>query len=372
MCDQLADIIEQFGADFIKTYQPNSYQMVILDALLKCRTAAFGGHKYHCSNCGKNHICYNSCRNRHCPKCQGAKQAFWVENRMERAYQVKHFHMVFTVPEALNTICLLDSRWFYNHLFACVWDTLQSFGYSHYKVETGAMCVLHTWGQNLSLHPHLHCLVPAAGKPPIGSMKYISKGGKYLYPVKMLSAAFKGKFMTGLKKHLQKAGLYSQYHHTIQKVWNKPWVVFCEPSFGNPDHVIKYLGQYVHRVAISNYRILKVDQKQVTFRMKDYRDGSTKSISMAGSEFLRRFCMHILPKRFVKIRYYGIYSTRFTMMHTDKDKMVIKPPETKPERILRLMKVDVHRCPHCKKGQLKEIEIIPRIRSPGIYQLALK
>jgi hypothetical protein len=365
MCTQLAGIIKSFGDEFVSTRQPNSYQLLVLDALLKCRTAALGGRKYRCTGCGKEHICYNSCRNRHCPNCQGTSQAFWVENRIERALPAKHYHLVFTVPEGLNPICMLDSRWFYNHLFACVWDTLQTFGYSHYGVETGAICVLHTWGQNLSLHPHLHCLVPAAGKPPFGKMKHISKGGKYLYPVKMLSAAFKGKFMGGLKGYLQKQGLYQQFKETLENEWKKPWVVFCEASFGKPEHVIRYLGQYIHRVAISNYRILQVDQNHVTFRMKDYRDGNIKPIKLHGVEFLRRFCLHILPKRFVKIRYYGIYSSRFTCKN--KEKMVIKPPESVPERIYRLLKVDVHLCRHCKKGRLVEVEILPRVRSPGTF-----
>ena len=261
---------------------------------------------------GHYQISYNSCRNRHCPKCQGSNQAFWVEDRINHAYPVNHYHIVFTVPEALHSICMLDSKWFYNHLFAAVWDTLRSFSYTHYSVESGAICVLHTWGQNLSLHPHIHCLVPALGYTLRGEMKHIGKGGKYLYPINQLSEKFQGKFMAGVKNQLAKGGLVSQYRSSVEKAWSTPWVVFCEPSLGKPEHVVGYLGQYIHRVAISNHRIMQVDDRNVRFMLKDNRDhGRVKTATLTGEEFLRRFCLHILPRGFVKIRYYGIYSTRF-------------------------------------------------------------
>jgi hypothetical protein len=336
-----------------------------------CRTAAVGGHKYRCDNCGCEHISYNSCRNRHCPKCQSTKQAFWVEERLKNAYPVKHYHLVFTVPEALNEICLIDSKWFYNHLFAAVWNTLQSFGYSHYAVESGAICILHTWGQNLSLHPHVHCIVPALGYTVKGSMKQIGKAGKYLYPVTRLSLKFRGKFMAGVKKYLAGEDLLSQYHDHINKAWNNRWVVFCEPSLGKPEHVVGYLGQYTHRVAITNHRIFDVSDHEVLFSLKDYSDqGMQKTIMLTGEEFLRRFCMHILPSGFVKIRHYGIYSSRFrnTIMK-DKSKMVIQLVETTIERINRLTGIDICLCPRCRKGKLILVDVIPRSRSPTILGL---
>lgn len=363
---EVAEIIERFGDRFIEKHQPNTYQLRVLGALSMCRTSALGGHKYHCDHCGREHISYNSCRNRHCPKCQSAKQACWIEDLMNKAYPVKHYHIVFTVPEALNAICLLDSKWFYNQLFATVWDTLRSFGYSHFGVEAGAICVLHTWGQNLSLHPHIHCIVPALGHTLRGKMKHIGKGGKYLYPVRQLSLKFRGKFMAGVKKRLVKNNLLPQYRPVVEDAWSKPWVVFCEPSFGKPKHVVRYLGQYTHRVAISNHRIVEVNDHQVRFRLKDYRHNSkVKTITLKGEEFLRRFCQHILPSGFVKIRYYGIYSSRFrSTMLKDKDKMLIKPEETTIERINRLMGINVYLCPYCKKERMVPVAIIPRIRSP--------
>jgi hypothetical protein len=261
---------------------------------------------------------------------------------------------------------MLDSKWFYNHLFAVVWDTLRSFGYTHYSVESGAICVLHTWGQNLSLHPHIHCLVPALGYTLKGEMKHIGKGGKYLYPINQLSDKFRGKFMAGVKSQLAKGGLLSQYRSSVEKAWSTPWVVFCEPSLGKPEHVVGYLGQYIHRVAISNHRIMQVDDRNVRFMLKDNRDqGRVKTATLTGEEFLRRFCLHILPRRFVKKRYYGIYSTRFrTSILNDKEKMVMKSVETTIERIARLMGIDVRQCPICKMGQLVPVTIVPRSRPP--------
>jgi hypothetical protein len=363
---EVAEVIKLFAERFIVKHRPNRYQLRVLGALSKCRTSALGGHKYHCDHCGKDQISYNSCRNRHCPKCQGFNQAFWVEERMNHAYPVNHYHIVFTVPEVLHGICMLDGKWFYNYLFAAVWDTLRSFGYSHYGVESGAICVLHTWGQNLSLHPHIHCLVPSLGYTLKGGMKHIGKQGKYLYPVTQLSDKFRGKFMTGVKKQLLKGGLLSQYRSSVEKAWNTPWVVFCEQSLGKPEHVVGYLGQYIHRVAISNHRIIDVNDREVCFMSKDYRDeGEVKTAKLTGEEFLRRFCQHILPSGFVKIRYYGIYSTRFrTTILNEKEKMVIKPVETIIERINRLTGIDVLKCPFCKMGRLVPVAIIPRIHSP--------
>lgn len=362
---EIADIIRQFGKSFTEKYQPNSWQLRTLDALSKCCTSALGGHKYECDHCSKEHISYNSCRNRHCPKCQGAENRFWVEDRINSVLPVKHYHIVFTFPETLNKICMLNSRWFYNQMFACVWDTLRQFGYTHFGVESGAICVLHTWGQNLSLHPHIHCIVPAAGLSLSGEMKYTGKNGKYLYPGSNLSHVFRGKFMEALKNH--PSSQLGQYRDLIKRAWKNNWVVFCEPSFGKPEHVIGYLGQYIHRIAISNSRILNITKTDVTFRFKDYNDGEKSKItSLKGDEFLRYFCLHILPKRFVKIRYYGIYNKRFgNGLFKEAGKMIIKTPETKAERIKRLSGIDILLCPSCKKGKLILIDTFPRARSPS-------
>jgi hypothetical protein len=364
---EVADVIKQFGTDFYRKHNPNAYQLRVLGALNLCRTSAQGGHKYECDHCHRQHISYNSCRNRHCPKCQITRQQFWVDDRINHAYDTKHYHMVFTIPKILNSVCMIDSAWFYKQLFATVWETLRQFGYSHFGTEPGAICVLHTWGQNLSLHPHVHCIVPALGYTLHGKLKQIGKKGKYLYPVKQLSLVFKTKLMGRIQKHLVKQKLFSQYKKETTQAWQKQWVVFCEPSLGKPERVIAYLGSYTHRVAITNQRIIDINQQEVTFSLKDYCDGGKiKTITLKGEEFLRRFCLHILPKGFVKIRHYGIYSTRFrSTVLKSQGQMLITIPETITERIKRVIGIDVHQCTYCKKGRLVLTEVVPRSRSPA-------
>ena len=368
---EVADVIERFGKEFYETCKPNGYQQKVLRALAVCRTPALGGHKDECDCCGRERFSYNSCRNRHCPKCQSSRQAFWVEDLLESTLAVKHYHIVFTVPHELNVICLIDSKWFYGTLFSCVWDTLRQFGYTHFGVETGAVCVLHTWGQNLSLHPHVHCIVAAAGETLSGNMKHIGSTGKYLYPVSQLSTVFRGKVMECIKSHLKKLALLTQYQGLVDTAWKKPWVVFCEPSLAKPEHVVKYLGQYTHRVAITNHRIINIDRDSVTFMHKDYGDNAhQKPVSLSGTEFLRRFCLHILPHRFVKIRRYGIYSSRARALKNKPGliiKLTLKPRESVQERIKRLTGFDVYQCPFCKLGTMHTVEVLPRIRSPGYF-----
>ena len=364
--NELAQIIGRFAEQYIEKYHPNSFIIRTLDALQKCRTSALGGHKERCDSCGHERISYNSCRNRHCPKCQAARQAFWVEDRMKDALGVKYFHVVFTVPHDLNALCMTDSAWFYNTMFQCVWQTLQGFGYSHYGVESGAICILHTWGQNLSLHPHIHCLVPAAGLTLKGNLKRVTKKGKFLYPVKMLSKVFRGKLLGKIKRHLSEIGQLSPYQALLDRLWRKPWAVDCEPPFGNPEHIVKYLGQYTHRVAISNQRIQNIDHDGVRFFMKDYTDhGIRKLTHLSGIEFLHRFCLHILPSRFVRIRYYGILSSKMKKVLHLEDQKAVPVNETSQQRLKRLTDFDVYQCPNCKKGRMHIVEDLPRIRSPG-------
>ena len=363
--NELAQIIGRFAEQYIKKYQPNVFILRTLDALHKCRTSALGGHKERCDSCGHERISYNSCRNRHCPKCQAAKQAFWVEDRMKDALGVKYFHVVFTVPHEMNALCMTNSAWFYNAMFQCVWETLQGFGYSHYGVESGAICILHTWGQNLSLHPHIHCLVPAAGLSLKGNLKRITKQGKFLYPVKMLSKVFRGKLLGKLKRHLFDISQLAEYQSLLDRMWGKPWVIDCEPPFGSPEHIVKYLGQYTHRVAINNQRIQNIDKDGVSFFMKDYGDhGIRKLTHLAGVEFLHRFCLHILPSRFVRIRYYGILSSKMKKVLRPEDQKAITVNETSQERLKRLTNFDVYQCPKCKKGRMQIVEDLLRIRSP--------
>ncbi|MGC9344216.1 MAG: IS91 family transposase [Bacteroidales bacterium] len=373
---ELADAIRLFGNGLSDKVKLTPLQQKVLGKIASCRTAVLGGHEEVCDNCGSVRYSYNSCGDRHCPKCQAAKQAFWIDDLSRRTLPLKHYHIIFTVPHLLNGLCLHNQRLYYNLLFAAVWHTLRSFGYTHYGVESGAVAVLHTWGQNLSLHPHIHCIVPAAGYSLNGSWKNIGPSGSYLYPVHQLSNAFKGKFLDSLKRALRKQGELQLFDPKLRQAYKSRWVVHCEPALASAEHVIRYLGQYTHRVAITNQRILNIAADKVTFVAKDYRDNAIKKpVSLDGVEFLRRFTRHILPTRFVKIRYYGIYN------HTAKRNLELQfvperkpdidtlikdkePPETRLQRFERLTGYNPCQCPVCKKGRMVVLRELPRIRSP--------
>jgi len=375
---ELADVINLFGPGLHVKTTLTPLQLRVLDRISHCRTATLGGHEEVCESCGTVRYSYNSCGDRHCPKCQAVKQAFWVEDLMHSTLPVKHFHIVFTVPHELNAVCLHNQQTYYDLLFASVWHTLRSFGYSHYGVETGAVAVLHSWGQNLSLHPHIHCIVPAAGYTLDGQWKNIGQSGRYLYPVHQLSDSFKGKFLDSLKRALRKQNELALFNSAVQQAYKTKWVVHCEPSLAGADHVVKYLGQYTHRVAITNQRILKIDDRAVTFIAKDYRDNDVKKpVTLDGIEFLRRFAMHILPRRFVKIRRFGIYNhttkqnldLQFTLPpRADTDAAItdIQPAETNLQRMERLTGFNPCLCPNCKSGIMIVLKELPRIRSPAM------
>ena len=374
---ELADIVNLFGEGLIEGGGLTPLQLKVLANIRQCRTAALGGHEEACQSCGSVRYSYNSCGDRHCPKCHASKQAFWIDDLMQNCLPIKHYHIVFTLPHHLNAVCLHNQRMYYELLFASVWNTLRSFGYTHYGVESGAVAVLHTWGQNLSLHPHIHCIVPAAGYSLDGKWKNIGHSGNYLYPVYQLSDSFKGRFLDSLKRALRKQNNLILFDDKIEAAYNTRWVVNCEPSMAGAEHVVRYLGQYTHRVAITNQRILNIAGGKVTFIAKDYRDRAIKKpVTLDGVEFLRRFIMHVLPTRFVKIRRYGIYN------HTAKRNLKLKfvpdekpgidtlikhkePPETNLQRFQRLTGIDPCLCPVCKKGLMVIVRELPRIRSPA-------
>lgn len=376
---ELAQVVNAFGAPLVANKKLSPLQLKVLGRIAECRTAALGGHKEQCDTCHHIRYSYNSCGDRHCPKCQAAKQALWIDDLMQSTLPIKHYHLVFTLPHQLNAVCLFNDRVYYDLLFAAVWNTLRTFGYTHFGVETGAVCVLHTWGQNLSLHPHIHCIVPAAGYSLQGEWKNIGPSGNYLYPVHQLSDAFKGRFMDSIKRSLRKQEALEGFRDLIQKAYATKWVVNCEPAMAGAGHVVKYLGQYTHRVAITNQRILNIANGKVTFMAKDYRDRAVKKpVTLDGVEFLRRFSMHILPKRFVKIRRYGIYNhtvkRNLALQFVPEEKPGIdalvkkqQPPKTKRERFEQLTGIDIGCCPVCKKGRMVVVGELPRIRSPAWF-----
>lgn len=373
---ELAEVVKRFGKQLTEQETLSAQQIKALNNIVQCRTASLGGHKEVCDNCKTVCFSYNSCGDRHCPKCQSTKQAIWIEELINNTLPVKHYHIIFTVPHCLNDICLWNDKMYYNILFSAAWRTLHSFGYTHYGVESGAVAVLHSWGQNLCFHPHIHCIVPAAGFSIKGEWKNIGKYDNYLYPVHQLSETFKGKLLDSLKRKLKKMNMLTGFYKHIEKAYKCRWVVNSQKSFASADNVIHYLGQYTQRVAINNRRILKITNTHVTFTSKDYRDNAkNKPVTIKGVEFLRRFCMHILPKRFVKIRRFGIYNSttirNLKLQFLPENKPDIqeleksKEVETKQERINRLTGLDTGKCPACKKGKMHIVKEIPRIRSPA-------
>ena len=367
---ELSDIVKKYGKSFLKTQRLSPQQTKALYNIVKCRTADLGGHEEACNHCGEIRYSYNSCGDRHCPKCQHAKQMKWIEKLQSDALPIKHYHVIFTVPHCLSDVCLWNDKLYYNLLFKAVWETLRSFGYTHYGVESGTIAVLHTWGQNLSLHPHIHCIVPAAGFSLKGQWKHIGRDGKYLYPVRQLSAAFKGKFLDALKRKLKKMDNATGFIAQIQRAYQTDWVVYCEAPLSGVNQVIKYLGQYTHRIAISNQRIRGITQDKVLFHAKDYRDNATvKLVSLKSGEFLRRFVQHILPKGFVRIRRFGIYhhsvkrslDLQFDLEPSGFD-ILMQQEDDKENRTINEAKQ--HTCPVCKTGTMITIRELPRIRSP--------
>jgi len=373
---ELADAVNLFSPPLLAKVKLTPLQQKVLGKIASCRTAALGGHEEVCDHCGVVRYSYNSCGDRHCPKCLAAKQAFWIEDLQQGTLPVKHYHLVFTVAHHLNGVCLHNQRLYYDLLFSSAWHTLQTFGYTRYGVESGAVAVVHSWGQNLSLHPHLHCIVPAVGYTLDGTWKNIGHSGRYLYPVHQLSEVFKNRFLDSLKRALRKRNELLLFDDKIQHAYKTRWVVNCEPSLARAEHVIKYLGQYTHRVAITNQRILNITDGKVTFIAKDYRDQAIKKpVTLDGVEFLRRFTLHILPRRFVKIRYYGVYNHTFKRKcglqfipeeKSDIDTLIKHKgsPETRLQRFERLTGMDPCQCPVCKTGRMVVVRELPKIRSP--------
>ena len=348
----VADVLN-LEVDHLKEIANTSWHLRTLHAIRKCRTKALGGHLDWCTACGKLHLQFNSCRNRHCPTCQGHKQQQWVAAREKELLAVPYFHVVFTLPHQLNTVALQYPEKLYKILFDSVWQTLSCFADNPKELgaKMGMIAVLHTWGQNLSVHPHLHCIVPKGGITKAGYWKKGKSKANFLFSVKALSVKFRGVFVARLRKQLPNLpqSLYDA-------LFAKKWVVYTEPPFGKPEHMIEYLGRYTHKIAISNYRILAIDtqNKTVTFSLKEYRNQGKKTTqTLSTKEFIKRFQNHILPKGFTRIRHYGFLSSswkkeklpqlQLQLLDKDAENIVIFIPQEK----------SLHRCcPRCKKGIL--------------------
>lgn len=370
---ELAEIIDRFEEDFQQKHSPNSFVKRTLSALKRCRTSSLGGHVDKCDECGHVRISYNSCRNRHCPKCQNTQREAWVEDRKQDLLPVPYFHVVFTVPDSLNSLFLQKPADLYNLLFTCTWETIAQFSYTQLHAETGMVAILHTWGQNLSLHPHIHCVVPGGGINFRGQWKQVSTSENskvFLFSVKSLSSVFRKKFIEALQKNLP------QTQEFINGLYKHNWVVYSKEPFAGPEHVIEYLGRYTHKVAIGNHRLLNVDEAGVRFSWFDYHDKKEKVMPLVGTEFLRRFCMHILPKRFVRIRHYGLLSTsRREELRELQKAFGINTPRVREKKNWKEVcrehfKYDPDICPKCGKGHMSTIEKLFGPRPPPLSLIA--
>lgn len=357
MPPEVADVLRNIASK-IENYGLNTWQLHTLSAIKKCRTADLGGHIDGCDECGNLTISYNSCRNRHCPKCQGNKREDWMEARSTELLPVPYFHVVFTLPDSINSLAMHQPKMVYDTLFEATWETLQKFGKAK-EIQLGMIAVLHTWGQQLSLHPHLHCIVPGGGIDKDGQWKNSRTDGKFLFPVKALSKVFRAKYCQKLK-----AKEPIKYEQIRQHLWQKPWVVFAKKPFGSTKSVVEYLGRYTHKIAISNHRIKSIDNENVTFDYKDYRvAGVKKQMTLTHGEFIRRFSLHILPKRFVKIRHYGFLSStwkrgKLKLLQAKLQVKVLEKVAKKPF---------LPKCLCCKTGNLHPIAVFDQRGPPAWY-----
>src|SRR5690625_465285 len=352
---EIADVLRQVD---LSSLNFNDHQEKTLRALKHCRTSTLGGHIDACDECGNISISYNSCRNRHCPKCQGHKRIEWIEKRARDLLPCTYYHVVFTLPGELNKLALYKPREVYDSLFRAAWQTLNKFG-SNQGVRLGMVALLHTWGQNLSLHPHLHCIVPGGGVNKNGQWQKQIRSDKYLFSVKAMSKVFRAKYVVELRQ--KKVGDQALF----DSLFKKDWVVYAKRPFGGPVQVIEYLGRYSHKVAISNHRIKKVTNTEISFGYKDYRqNGWKKVMTLKYKEFIRRFAQHILPKRFVRIRHYGILSSYWKRekLQALQKGLGVKRPE---EKIITKLR----KCSCCKTGNLITIKTFGERGPPKKYLL---
>jgi hypothetical protein len=377
----VADIFRQYGPQYRQSHRlPRSHRRV-MEAIEDCRTSALGGHKDKCDRCDHVEFFYNSCRNRHCPKCQFLRKEKWIEARKDDLLPVQYFHVVFTIPAELKPLVLRNQRVMYGILFRSVSETLLELAYNpnHLGARIGFMGILHTWGQNLLDHPHVHCVVPGGGLSTDGS-HWVSSGKEFFIHVKVMAKLFKEKFRAYLKRSYQSGELlfpdvisHLSERYAFEKLrrtlFHKKWVVYCKPPFNGAEGVFEYLSRYTHRIAISNNRILKVADGKVSFLWRDYADNDkVKTMTVEADEFIRRFLLHVLPDGFVKIRYYGLMANRNRKSSIPQCRELLGEskvetknndiPETWQEHLLRLSGVDVTICPVCKKGRLITVEVL--------------
>lgn len=385
---EVADIVRAHGNEFRRAHASalSTRQKRVLRSIELCRTAALGGHLERCDQCGHERNAYNSCADRHCPKCQSLARAKWLEKRQTELLPCEYFHVVFTLPEPLAKLSLQNKRQMYNLLFRATAETLQTIAADpkHLAAQIGFFCILHTWGQTLTAHPHLHCVVPGGGISLDGRRWIACRPGFFL-PVKVLSRRFRKLYLRYLEQayaagklqfhgdldHLADAKNFARY---LAPVAEMEWVVYAKPPFGGPERVLDYLARYTHRVAISNNRLIELKDGKVTFAYKDYKHGQRRKLmTLSADEFLRRFLMHVLPDGFQRIRHYGLLSNRHRTENLARCRELLgvvavtaEPQRDYRERYQQLTGKDLLRCPQCQVGQMLRIAVLPaQVINPG-------
>ena len=388
---EVGDVFRRYGEIFRQQHAGSlsRAQLRVMTAIECCRTAALGGHIEQCDQCHFQRIAYNSCRDRHCPKCQSLARAQWIEDRQAELLDTQYFHVVFTVPEEIAAIAFQNRKVVYDILFRATSETLRTIAVDpkHLGAEIGFFAVLHSWGQNLMFHPHLHCVVPGGGLSPDGNRWIPCRKGFFL-PVRALSRLFRRLFVESMEKAFDAGQLQffsaleelrdpTAFRRLLGRVRSREWVVYAKKPFAGPQQVLDYVGRYTHRVAISNNRILNIEDGLVTFRYKDYRDGSQqRTMTLAADEFIRRFLLHVLPEGFHRIRYYGFLGARYRKEKLEQCRqllgMVPREPESKMaeldyrDRYQALTGSSLWECPACHRGRMIVIREIPPRSIPTI------
>ena len=356
---EVADILNECWSQL--QLRHNSWQLRTLNAIRRCRTSDLGGHVDGCTSCGHIQVSYNSCRNRHCPKCQGVNRVEWIQAREEELLPVPYFHVVFTLPDTLNRLCLHKPKVVYDILFKTAWSVINDFGHDPkwLGAQTGMISILHTWGQTMTLHPHLHCVIPGGGLTKDGRWVSAKNKGKYLFSVIAMSKVFRARYIEELE-----AALPEPVPQQLKdELYGKDWVVYTKRPFKSVHSAIEYLGRYTHKIAISNHRLVNISEGKVTFSYKDYRDeGKKKEMTLDIIEFIRRFTLHILPRAFVRIRHYGILSNAGKGQNIPLIRSLLPQQKSKKKKGAKPEYFNPRKCPCCGKDTL---EMLTQLKQRG-------
>jgi len=365
---ELADIFREYSQSYVNNHNLCSQQYKAIRAIIACRTQILGGHLSRCNACGYEVTSYNSCRNRHCPKCQSVQKERWIQARQLELLPIDYFHVVFTLPHSLNPLAQWKPALIYDLLFQAASETLLQFSLNPkwLGAKPGITMVLHTWGQNLDQHIHVHCLISGGGLEKNGQWARCKKN--FLFPVHALSKVFRGKYLEKLNEALTNQNIpipgdktnQTTVQQFISLLYQQDWVVYAKPPFAGPAQVLSYLGRYTHRIAIGNQRLVSCQHNTVSFKWRDYADNSKQKImSLNANEFIRRYLLHILPKGFQRLRHYGLLANRYKKINLNQARIALKQPEIKcsmkeniDKLMLRLTGTDIALCPRCNSGRL--------------------